>query len=87
MLSVTRERGTGLIVLTSTGVLDHVSVEALIKAIALTPEEAPVVIDLSQAEKLAEQSLRRLAYELAQRPGPVTFRGSTWSRPGLRVTR
>lgn len=87
MLSVTRERGTGLIVLTSTGVLDHVSVEALIKAIALTPEEAPVVIDLSGAEKLSEQSLRRLAHELAQRPGRVSFRGSAWGTPTLRATR
>ncbi|MBS1148494.1 MAG: hypothetical protein H6Q89_192 [Myxococcaceae bacterium] len=87
MLSVTREKGSGLIVLTSTGVLDEVSVEALLRAIALTPEEAPIVIDLSRAEKLAEHSLRRLAYELAQRPGPVSFRGSAWGKTSLRVTR
>jgi hypothetical protein len=87
MLSVTREKGSGLIVLSSTGVLDEVSVEALLRAIELTPEEAPIVIDLSRAEKLAEHSLRRLAYELAQRQGPVSFRGSTWGAPTLRASR
>jgi hypothetical protein len=87
MLSVTREKGSGLILVTSTGVLDEVSVQALLRAIELTPPDAPIVVDLSHAEKLAEHSLRRLAYGLAQRPGAVTFRGSTWSRPALRTAR
>lgn len=81
MLSVTREKATGLIVIATTGVLDEVSVEALLRAIMLTPEQAPIVIDLSRAERLAEHSLRRLAYDLAQRPGAVSFRGSAWASP------
>lgn len=85
MLSLTRER-SGSIVLTTTGILDEPAVRAVIDAIALVPDEAPLILDLSGARRLAEHSLRRLAYELAQRLGPVSFRGTpTWPSPPAEV--
>ncbi len=79
MLSVTRQMGSDTIVLTPTGIMDERAVDAILQAISLTPEQVSILIDLSGAEKIAEHSLRRLAYELAQRAGAVTFRGSTWA--------
>ena len=80
MLSVTREKGSGQIVLTSHGPLDQASVDALLQALALTSENSPVLIDLSRAELSASEQLRRLAIELAKRSGPVKFIGPAWAR-------
>ena len=75
MLSVTRERGTGQIILTTHGMLDESSVEALLQAVALTPEHSPVLIDLSRAQITMPDCLQRLAVELSKRSGPVKFLG------------
>jgi hypothetical protein len=80
MLSVTREKATGQIVLSTHGVLDDPSVDALIQALTLTPESTAVLIDLSRAEVLIPDTLRRLAVELSKRSGPVKFLGPAGSR-------
>ncbi len=78
MLFLTRERTTGSIVLACAGVLDDAAMKRVIEAIRLAPDELPLIVDLSGARRLAEHSLR-LASELAQRLGPVSFRGSGWA--------
>ncbi len=80
MLSVTSVKGSGQIVLTSHGPLDEASVDALLQALSLTSENAPVLIDLSRAEISASEQLRQLAFELAKRTGPVKFLGPAWAR-------
>ncbi|MBS1151107.1 MAG: hypothetical protein H6Q89_2805 [Myxococcaceae bacterium] len=82
MLSVTREKGSGQIVLCSHGMLDDTAVTALIDALALTPEHASVRVDLSRAEVATADCLRRLAIALAKRSGKVKFLGPTWATGG-----
>lgn len=83
MLSATRERPSGQIVLKSSGILNDASVRALLQAITLAPSDAPIVIDLSEAYITDAECLGSLALGLAGRGGLVLFRGP----PGAQALR
>jgi anti-anti-sigma regulatory factor len=79
MLSVTREKGTGQILVTTTGVLDEAGVEGLLRAVALAPDASSVVIDLAKAQLPDAACLRTLLAGLSHRSGQVLFRGPSWA--------
>jgi anti-anti-sigma regulatory factor len=79
MLSVTREKESGQVLVTPTGVLDEGSVQALLRAVALAPTATALVIDLSNVQIPNAASFRALVSGLASRGGLVLFRRPTWS--------
>jgi hypothetical protein len=76
MIAISKERGTGRIVITTHGELDDVTVSALLDALELTDEEAPIVIDLRDAGPVTTSYDLRLMSTLAFRSGQVAFRGA-----------
>ena len=76
MIAITRERGTRRIVLTTHGELNDEAVTALLEALALTDDDAPIVIDLADAGELKTTRDIGLMSALAFRSGAVAFRGA-----------
>lgn len=76
MIAITRERGTGRVVLTTHGELNDDAVKALMEALALTDDDAPIVIDLADAGELKTSRDIGLLSALAFRSGDVAFRGA-----------
>jgi hypothetical protein len=76
MIAISKERGTNRVVLTTQGDLDDAAVSALLEAIALTDDEAPLVIDLARSGELRGTREIGLLSALSFRAGPVVFRGA-----------
>jgi|GEM_PF-2835350 len=74
MIAISRERGTGRVVLTTHGELNDETVTAMLEALEQTDEDAPLLIDLADAGELKTSREVRLLSALAFRSGPVTFR-------------
>lgn len=75
MIAITREQ-KGKVVLTTHGALDDAAVHALLEAISLTEEEAPIVLDLADAGELTAEHEMGLLSAIAFRAGPVRVRGA-----------
>lgn len=76
MIAITKEKGTGRVILTTHGELNDEAVTALVQALALTDDDAPIVIDLADAGELKAKSDIGLLSALAFRSGAVAFRGA-----------
>ena len=63
-------------VVTTHGMLDDATVDALLQAIGMTDEEAPIVLDLADAGELHSTRELGLLSTLAFRAGRVTVRGA-----------
>ena len=74
MIVITREQGTGRVVLTAHGELDDDTVKALIDALALADDDEPIVIDLADSGALRTSRDVGLMSAIAFRSGPVAFR-------------
>jgi len=74
MIAITRERGTGRVILTTHGELNDAAVAALLDALARTEDDAPIVIDLADAGELKTSHDIGLLSALAFRSGEVAFR-------------
>lgn len=73
MVSVTRDANQRIVL--TPYALDDESVAALVQAIALTPESSSIIIDVADAGQIGEHGFVVLARTLANRSGPVAFRG------------
>ena len=76
MIAITREQGTQRVFLTPHGELNDEAVTALLDALELTDDDAPVVIDLGGAGELTATQDIGLLCALAFRSGSVVFRGA-----------
>ncbi len=74
MIAITKERGTGRVILTTHGELDDAAVDSILEALALTDDDTPIVIDLADAGALKTTRDIGLLSALAFRSGDVAFR-------------
>ena len=76
MIAITKEKGSGRVILTTHGELNDDAVNALLEALAMTDDDAPIVIDLADAGELKTSRDISLLSALAFRSGAVAFRGA-----------
>ena len=76
MIAITREQGTGRVILKTRGEFDDETVSALREALWLTDDDAPILIDLAEAGELKATVDIGLLSALAFRSGPVAFRNA-----------